>query len=120
MDYSNNFGYTKNMTNLFGKNLRSLRLEHELYQQDIADEFGVSPSMVSLWEKGANHPDLNTIIKISEFFNVTMDFLAGIEPRTSEMQKLDKQSQQLLTDFNTLTKDQQNLINELIAQLNKK
>lgn len=58
--------------------LKSLRIERELTQQDIADKLFVSRQAVSNWENNKNFPDLKSIVLLSELFQISLDdFLKG-------------------------------------------
>ncbi|MGM9902772.1 MAG: helix-turn-helix transcriptional regulator [Enterococcus sp.] len=48
--------------------LKSLRIEHKLTQQDIADKLFVSRQAVSNWENNKNFPDLKSIVLRFELF----------------------------------------------------
>lgn len=61
--------------NVFGKNLKNLRLGEGLSQRALGDHLGVCNQTVSFWESGSREPDLDTLVKISELFNVSVDFL---------------------------------------------
>ena len=65
--------------NKFSVMLRKLRLEKEISQRNLGKEFNVSNQTVSSWETGTNEPDYDTLIKIAEYFNVTVGFLLGVE-----------------------------------------
>ncbi len=57
--------------------IRELRIENNLTQDKAAKVFNVSPRAVTLWESGKRTPDIFTLQKISEFYNVSIDWLAG-------------------------------------------
>ena len=61
--------------NYFGKVLKSLRLEKGISQRKFGDDLGVVNQTVSFWEMGSREPDLDTLIKIAEYFNVSIDYL---------------------------------------------
>lgn len=65
--------------NIFGENLKSLRLEKGLGQSKLAQELNVSKGVISLWENGLREPGMYSLITIAKFFNVTIDFLVGLE-----------------------------------------
>ncbi len=46
-------------------------------QQSFADKFGVSQAAVGNWEAGTRKPDINTLIKLADFFRVSVDYLIG-------------------------------------------
>lgn len=65
--------------NSFGWRLRELRKEKNIGQVELAKHLGVGKSIISLWEKDECEPTLSKLIAISQFFNVSIDYLAGLE-----------------------------------------
>lgn len=65
--------------NSFLQNLKLLRLEKNLGQVELAQKLGVSKGIISLWENGQREPTMQYIIKIALFFDVSADYLLGIE-----------------------------------------
>lgn len=57
--------------------LKQLREENNLSQLDLANKLNMSQQAISAYEKGAREPDIDTIKKISDFFNVSTDYLLG-------------------------------------------
>jgi len=58
--------------------IRELREEKELTQKQLGKEMGVALNTISNWERGTREPDIATIIKLAEFFEVTTDYLLGV------------------------------------------
>lgn len=52
------------------KNIKKLRLEHNLSQKEFAKIAGVSDKAVSTWENGTKEPRMRTIQKIADFFGI--------------------------------------------------
>lgn len=67
------------MGNIFGEKLKELRLENGIGQMALAKELGVSKGIVSLWENGLREPKLSNLIMIARYFQVSIDYLAGLE-----------------------------------------
>ena len=65
--------------NEFGNILKELRLERGISQRKLGEDLGVVNQTVSFWESGSREPDLDTIVKIATYFEVTIDFLLGKE-----------------------------------------
>ena len=63
--------------NYFGEKLKELRTEKGLSQRKFGELFGVCNQTVSFWETGSREPDLDALIKIADFFDVSIDFLLG-------------------------------------------
>ena len=62
----------------FGKLLRDLRKEINLNQSKLAEKLSVSQDTISLWERDKSLPDFDSIKKLAGIFNVSADFLLGI------------------------------------------
>ena len=65
------------MNKKIGDRIKELRVKHGLTQKDIAALLDVSPSTVGMYEQNRREPDANTLVKISERFNVSTDYLLG-------------------------------------------
>ena len=67
------------MENSFGCRLKELRKEKNIGQVELAKQIGVGKSIIILWEKDHCEPTLSKLILLSNFFGVTIDYLAGLE-----------------------------------------
>lgn len=61
----------------FPKRLRSLRLSHKLTQEELGKKINVTKVSVSGYENGNRVPDMETLQKIAEVFDVQVDYLLG-------------------------------------------
>lgn len=61
----------------FAKRLRYLRNLNNKTQQQLADYLNVGKSTISNYETGYSSPDIETLKKLSEIFNVSTDYLLG-------------------------------------------
>ncbi len=61
--------------NEFGIKLKELRKEKNLSQRELGKVFNVCNQTISFWESGSREPDLDTLVKISRFFEVSIDSL---------------------------------------------
>ncbi len=66
--------------NCLTNRLITLRKERGVLQKDIAKEIGITAAAYSLYEKGKREPSLGTLQKMADYFNVSADYLMGIEP----------------------------------------
>lgn len=62
---------------ILGTTIAELRKRKNLTQDDLAIAIGKSKSTIAMWETGQRDPDTQMIIKLSEFFNVSTDYLLG-------------------------------------------
>ena len=65
--------------NFFGVKLKELRIEKGLSQRKLGELLGVCNQTVSFWETGSREPDLDALVKIADFFEVSVDFLLNRE-----------------------------------------
>lgn len=64
---------------MFGIKLKELRLEKELTQKMLADVLHCNQSMIARWEKCECEPTESIIRRTAQFFQVTADYLLGLE-----------------------------------------
>ena len=62
------------MSNFF-KNFRTLRLENNLTQKQMADRLEVLPNKITHWETNKTEPSLDMLIKISHTFDISYEDL---------------------------------------------
>lgn len=61
----------------FGNRLKTLRLSKDMTQEELGCLLGKTKNSISQYETGKREPDLETLMIISEYFNVTLDYLLG-------------------------------------------
>ena len=61
------------------KRLKELRKQRNLTQKDLAKILGVYPQSVGYYENNINKPDPDMLIKIADYFQVSVDYLLGRE-----------------------------------------
>lgn len=65
-----------------GERIRSLRMQKNLSQEELAEKLDVSRQSVSKWENDTATPDLDKLVKLSDLFEVTLDELVrGESPK---------------------------------------
>ncbi|MBQ8375289.1 MAG: helix-turn-helix transcriptional regulator [Clostridia bacterium] len=64
---------------ILSQRIKELRKEHNISQIDLAKKCMVKQSCISKWERGATLPDAEMIVKLTEIFNVSADYLLGIK-----------------------------------------
>ncbi len=63
----------------FSENLKYLRNSAQCTQKKLAEYLGLSANTVCEWEKNRSEPSIHTIRKLAEFFDVSADYLLGLE-----------------------------------------
>lgn len=62
-----------------GNNIRKLRTEQCITQEQLAEALSVSPQSVSRWENGTTYPDITVLPVLANYFDVTTDTLLGVD-----------------------------------------
>lgn len=57
--------------------IRELRKENKLTLKQLGDFLGLAESTISQYETGKREPDIKTMVKLSEYFHVSLDYLMG-------------------------------------------
>lgn len=65
------------MTVKIGKRIKALRRRDDVTQDKLAEALGVTSQAISKWENETGYPDIEYIVPIANFFNVTTDELFG-------------------------------------------
>ena len=91
---------------MFNQNLKTLRKTKGLSQEEIAIRLNVVRQTISKWEKGLSVPDAEMLIRIAEYFEVSVSELLG--------KRLDNE-----TDINIVA-EQLSRINEQLAIKNRR
>lgn len=63
------------MNNNFSDNIKKIRKDHNLSQEQLAEELGVSRQAISKWESGAAYPEMDKLITICKKYNCNIDDL---------------------------------------------
>lgn len=69
--------------------LKELRESRLLNQHGLALMLNVSQSTISAYEVGSRTPDLETLISIAQFFDVSLDYLAGLSDSKQQIRQSD-------------------------------
>ena len=116
----------------FGLRLQELRMSSNLSQQALGKKINRSKSVICAYENNLIIPPLEVLTDIAVFFNVSLDYLVGIDK--NEMVSIDglndKQKEiiyALINEFKSgvsncpgLSDKQQEILNMVLVELNKK
>lgn len=71
----------------FADNLKSIRKERNISQEELAEIIGVSRQAVSKWEQGSGYPEMEKLLVLSKELNVSLDYLMLGEIKSTENNK---------------------------------
>ncbi len=102
------------MNNQFSENLKKIRKEHHLSQEQLADELGVSRQAISKWESAAAYPEMEKIIALCTKFELNIDdLLHGDIAEIKKEEESKKSLNKALDDFLNYITDSINLFSNL-------
>lgn len=83
-----------------GKQIKKYRSELNISQEILAEKVYVSRQTISNWENGKSYPDVNSLIRLSEVFSISIDILikGDIEKMKEQINEEDREQ------FNRLSK----------------
>ncbi len=67
---------------MLSEKIKELRLSFGISQVKLAEDLGVSKQCVSNWENDNVQPSVDMLIKIVKYFNVSCDYMLGIQSQT--------------------------------------
>lgn len=79
------------MKKTFGMMIAELRKGHGMTQLELAEKMGVTDKAVSKWERDLSCPDINSLPKLAELFDVSVDELMQLKKGASAPQKNHKE-----------------------------
>ncbi|MBD8941768.1 MAG: XRE family transcriptional regulator [Clostridiales bacterium] len=80
---------------MFDERLKSLRKKCGYTQVALAETLGVSKGTVAMWETGKRTPDFETLIRLSDLFDVRTDYILGKSNDSSSAKLSDDDIEQL-------------------------
>ncbi len=87
----------------FGDRLKSLRKQKNLTQEQLAKRLWVTKSIISAYESNSRFPSLDMLVKLSYTFNVSTDYLLGVNKKQ-------------FLDISELTDQQVNILMNIIEE----
>ena len=80
---------------MFAKRLKTIRKQKGYTQVSLAEKLEVSKGTVAMWETGKRTPDFETLITLSDIFDVRTDYLLGKSDDNSSIKLTDEDIDQL-------------------------
>ncbi len=70
-----------------GKKITAMRNEKNLSQEQLAEKLNVTRQTISNWENGKFYPDIDSLVNLSKFFNVSLDDLLSYDDKVLDYLK---------------------------------
>ncbi len=93
------------------KNLKLLRNQNKISQQQLADVIGVTQQSINKYENHSVEPDIETLIKIADYFETTIDYLVGrTENGKENANEITSEEKSMIINFRKLNADEKQII----------
>lgn len=98
------------------KRMKELRMQAGISQKMLAEKIGVSQQSINKYENHSIEPDIETLIRISDVFSITVDELIGHEnEETPQMEReLNWEEQKLIHSYRRLNESERKSIQMVI------
>ena len=92
----------------FSERLKAIRLERGMTQKDVYTKLRISPNGYASYEQGRTEPGIETIIQLCNIFEVSIDYLLGVETEYGTTEKINQSAnpsdeQTLLRAYRAMT-----------------
>lgn len=106
----------------FAENLKYLRNSRQLTQKELANILGLTANCICEWEKNRSEPSISTIKKIADVFDVSADYLLGLEddfgtrtPAPPSFTAPTSEEKKLLEIYHSLSPEMRNTLWSLLS-----
>ena len=103
--------------------LKTLREQNNLTQRSLAEKINVTHGAIGNWEMGKRDPDISTLVKIAEYFGVSIDYLVGHSSEPYDVStpapsdEYTDAEKRVIAAYRTLVPGMQDYILEMIEKL---
>ena len=98
--------------------IKELREEYHMTQVRLSIELEVSQETISAYESGKHYPSVSSLVKLSQIFNASCDYILGISPiRFPAQQSINNKDSVILSKWSILDSRQQELVLSYIKGL---
>ena len=101
--------------------IRDLREDSDKKQSDLAEYLGTTPQYYGLYEKGANEISFERAIMLAKYYNVSLDYIAGLtnNKRGLSVGDLSQEQQELLNILESLSTEEKRRFSNLFRAISE-
>lgn len=100
----------------FGKNLERIRKDREISQATLGIKLGLTQQMISSYEKGTSSPNVEILIKLADYFDVSIDTLVGYIPKKPAMSSAEARFLRYFDTLNEIDREKCIMIAQTLIQ----
>jgi len=99
--------------------IKDIREDNDLRQSDVAEKLNITRQQYQRYESGVTPVPVDVLIKLSQIYNVSVDYLLGLtDQKKPYAPALDDRTQKLISYWKRLMEDEQDYIMGEMARLN--
>ncbi len=103
---------------MFGNRLQEVLNIRDMTQKELAITLGVGTATVNRWVQNVYEPDLNTLVRISKLFDVSIDYLIGCDDEVyNSIKKRKEFLERILREYGYLNENERISNNEIEKML---
>lgn len=102
----------------FGERLQEIREDRDVSRKELSAFLNISVSALGMYEQGRREPNIETLVKIADYFNVSLDFLLGRDFSGNNTQEL-QEALQFKNEIKNLPSEYREII-KFMLEVNKK
>lgn len=106
-----------------GNRIRELRKQRKITMKQLGEIVGLAESTISQYENGKRQPDNETVFRLSEYFDVTVGYLLGVEKAptgSGERDILDEIDIAFYGDYKELTEDDKETVRDMVRVMRER
>lgn len=96
-------------------NLKNLREIKGISQRELGRQLNIAGTMISRYERGEAEPNISTLIKLAEFFNVSIDTLIGHNAKIVDLQTVSKNQKYIIEKVVNFLTDEE--VGEIVGHI---
>lgn len=100
----------------FATRLRELRKTNNVSQQKLSKYLNFGYTAIANYESGRNQPSLDTVKKIAQYFDVTVDYLIGASDYPRRENDITDKESELLGIFRRINEEEKEALLKIISQ----
>ncbi len=105
---------------MLGERIKSCRKRMKISQIKLAEYLSVSQAAITAWEREQRKPDVDMILKMADFFDVSTDYLLGREPSLPTDTDTPPAGERACANVMTMTPELKAEIEEIVQKSLKK
>ena len=95
---------------MLNERLREIRKKEGKTQKEVADNINMARSTYTFYETGKREPDFQTLIKLADYYVISLDYFADREAATFAENKLSLNEITLIKKYRALDEDAKNIV----------